>query len=223
MREGRVLTLDKVLSTQDAAIDHRLQAGDVCRCFNQTAGRGRRGNTWNSSGGVAVTVVLKEITPHLPIAIAGTLAAGLNALIPSVRIGLKWPNDLFVENKKLAGILIEHREGLFLVGVGVNVLESPTPDATALSQFGSEPTLEEVSDVIASCVFNSTQLDVNKAVKAWLKRDILVGTTQQVQIGKKIVEGVVLHIDPCHALILDTASGIVECQAAISTIVTHCE
>ena len=72
MRKGRVLVLDKVTSTQDAAIEHDLQVGDVCISFNQTAGRGRRGNTWIGKGGIAVTVVLESATMHLPIAVAAT-------------------------------------------------------------------------------------------------------------------------------------------------------
>ena len=77
MSNGKVLTLDNVASTQDAALEHQLQAGDVCRSFNQTAGRGRRGAAWVASGGVAVTVVLEHAAPHLPIAIAATLASHL--------------------------------------------------------------------------------------------------------------------------------------------------
>ena len=222
MRESQVLTLDTVTSTQDAAIEHDLQVGDVCRSFNQTAGRGRRGNTWNSSGGVAVTVVVEEATLHLPVAVAATLASVLNNLIPNNRVGIKWPNDLYVDGKKLAGVLIEQREGRCLVGVGVNVLEAPIPTSTALRQLGSKQTVEMVANLVATSVFDATQLDENKAVTAWSERDILVGTTQIVQSGNNTVEGLVLCIDPCHNLLIQTPLGILECPAVTSTIITPC-
>ncbi len=222
MRDLQILFLDNVSSTQDAAIEHDLQVGDVCCSFSQLEGRGRRGNEWISNRGVAVTVVLEQATPHLPVAIAATLATGLNNLIPHHRVGIKWPNDLFVAGKKLAGILIEQREGRCLVGVGVNVQEAPIPTATALSQLGSTSTQEEIATLVARSVFDATQLNENTAVTYWSERDVLLGTVQQIQTGDHNVEGTVLHIDPCHNLILETSVGILELPAATSTVITPC-
>ena len=168
MHKGKVLLLGEVDSTQDAAIAHELQHGDVCVSFNQTAGRGRRRNTWDGTGGVAVTVVLDSIQPHLPIAVAATLAAQLNNLIPHATVGIKWPNDLLVNGKKLAGVLIEQREGRYLVGIGVNVLSSPLPTSTALNDIGAETNLETVAELVSSSVFDASQIDENTAVTSWL-------------------------------------------------------
>ena len=223
LSNGQVVTLDHVESTQDEALKLDLQIGDVCRSFNQTTGRGRRGNEWNASGGVAVTVVVKTATQHLPIAIAVTLATSLNNLIPQYQVGIKWPNDVYVDGKKLAGVLIEQREGRCFVGVGVNVLEAPIATSTALYQLGFNGTRESVADVVATSVFDATQLDGNKAVASWRDRDILVGTILTVQSGDNIVEGLVLSIDPCHNLLLQTDSGILELPSETSTIVTSCK
>jgi BirA family biotin operon repressor/biotin-[acetyl-CoA-carboxylase] ligase len=223
MHNGQILVLDEVTSTQDAAIEHDLQVGDACVSFNQTAGRGRRGNAWDSSGGVAVTVVVEKATQHLPIAVAATLAAALNNLTPTHHIGIKWPNDLYVDGKKLAGILIEQHEGRCLIGVGLNILEAPLPTAVALSQLGSEPDRGEVGALVVSSVLDAVHLDENTAVSHWRKRDILVGTHQTVCSGDNLVEGIVISIDPCHNLLLQTDIGILELPAATSTIVTHCE
>jgi BirA family biotin operon repressor/biotin-[acetyl-CoA-carboxylase] ligase len=223
LSNGQVVTLDHVESTQDEALKLDLQIGDVCRSFNQTTGRGRRGNEWNASGGVAVTVVVETATQHLPIAIAVTLATSLNNLIPQYQVGIKWPNDVYVDGKKLAGVLIEQREGRCFVGVGVNVLEAPIATSTALYQLGFNGTRESVADVVATSVFDATQLDGNKAVTSWRDRDILVGTILTVQSGDNIVEGLVLSIDPCHNLLLQTDSGILELPAETSTIVTSCK
>ena len=72
--EGRVVVLEETTSTQDAAIDLKLQAGDVCGALVQTSGRGRLGNAWDAIGGVAITVVLEEAPPELSIAVAAVLA-----------------------------------------------------------------------------------------------------------------------------------------------------
>jgi len=225
MLKGQVVMLEEAVSTQDAAIEHALQVGDVCWTSRQTGGRGRRGKTWSSEGGVAVTVVLNEATPHLPIAVAALLAARLNHLIPKHHVGIKWPNDLYVEGKKLVGILIEQRRDRCLVGVGVNVESAPLPSATALHDLGAEigeASKSEIASLVADAVIESSQLDENTAVTHWSSRDILVGTQQRIQSGKRVVSGIVRHIDPCHNLILQTEEGIVECEAATSTVINPC-
>jgi len=222
MPDRRTLILDEVQSTQDAAIEHGLEVGDVCISYHQTAGRGRRGKEWNSTGGVAVTFVLESVTPHFPIAIAAVLASQLNNLVPKQTVAIKWPNDLYVEGKKLAGILIEQREGMYLVGVGVNVLEATLSTAVCLKQCGSDPSLESVSDLVVASVLDAVQLDEITAVSEWRKRDVLIGTTQIVQSGDNVIEGLVLNIDPCHNLLLQTQHGIFELPAATSAIVTPC-
>ena len=218
MSENRVLILDEVSSTQDAAIEHDLQVGDVCVSWNQKSGRGRRGNSWDSRGGVAVTVVLDQAKPHLPIAIAATLASQLNNVIPTHSVGIKWPNDVIVQGKKLAGILIEQREWRVLVGVGVNVLEAPLDGAISLFELAYEGTMDNVEKLVASSVLDGAQLDEIAAVTSWRKRDILVGSTQTVQSGDNCVEGLVLDVDPCQNLILETSSGILTLPAATSSI-----
>ncbi len=224
MGDQRILCLEEVLSTQDAAIEYDLQDGEACVSFHQSAGRGRRGNEWNSEGGVAVTVVVENATPYLPIAVAATLAAQLNNLIPEQNIGIKWPNDLFVEGQKLAGILIEQRADRCLVGVGLNLYASPLPTACFLQQFGAAfDSKEHIPKLVVGSVLDAAQLDENTAVCQWRKRDILVGTNQLVQSGDNTIEGLVLNIDPCHNLVLQTAHGILELPAATSTIINPCK
>ena len=220
--DGRVLVLDEVASTQNAAVEHDLVAGDVCATLTQTAGRGRRGNQWDASGGVAVTVVLESPLPHFSIAVAATLAAQLNNLIPTCKIGISWPNDLFIDGRKLAGILIEHRDGRFLVGVGVNVLESPSnQNAACLCDFGCDDRAIVAQCVVAS-VFAARDLDEESAISGWRTRDLLVGTTQCVRSEGNMIEGVVLDIDPLNNLMLETTDGILALPAATSTIITPC-
>ena len=66
---------------------------------------------------------------------------------------------------------------------------------------------------------NGAQLDEISAVTSWKKRDIVVGSMQTVQSGDNRIEGLVLDIDPCQNLILETSSGIFTLPAASSSIV----
>ncbi|MBC8522610.1 biotin--[acetyl-CoA-carboxylase] ligase [PVC group bacterium] len=218
---GRVVVLEETTSTQDAAIENNLQVGDVCAALNQTASRGRRGAKWNASGGVSVTVVLKLAGPELSIALAAVLADNLEACIDNT-IGIKWPNDLFVEGKKLAGILIEQRAGIYLVGVGVNVEPIDQPNSVGIHELGCHIDRATIAGLVVSSIFSACDLDSESAISLWQTRDILVGTIQTIQSESNTVHGMVLSIDPCHNLILQTESGIFELPAATSTILSPC-
>ena len=213
--EGRVVILEESESTQDSAIELKLQPGDVCGALVQTAGRGRRGSMWNASGGVAITVVLKEATAELAIAVAAVLADQIDAYVADA-IGIKWPNDLYVKGKKLAGILIEQREGVCLVGVGVNVKKNDVPNAISLSEIGGDLERASVANLIVSSIFTACDLDPETAIALWQSRDILVGTIQTYVADNRNVTGTVLSIDPLHNLVLQTDSGQVTLDANLT-------
>lgn len=100
---------------------------------HQTMGRGRRGRAWSDEAGenLCISLVLRppvasELAPRYPLAAALGLYEALLSL--GVKTGVKWPNDLLYEGKKLSGILLEagmSDAGLFFVaGIGVNVNQS---------------------------------------------------------------------------------------------------
>ena len=212
--EGRVVVLEETTSTQDAAIALKLQAGDVCGALVQTSGRGRRGNAWDGTGGVAITVVLEEALPELSIAVAAVLAEQLEACIEHA-VGIKWPNDLFVEGQKLAGILIEqHGDVCF---VGINVAKKNYPNAVSLQELAADVDRSCVAGLIVSSIFSALGLSAEAAVSLWQTRDILVGTTQSFISNNNSITGTVLAIDPLHNLLLDTNSGPMTLLAAATT------
>ena len=217
---GRVVVLENTTSTQEAALEQDLKVGDVCAAIHQSAGRGRGGNTWDSSGGIAVTVVLENATPQLSIAVAAVLAENLQILIPDHAIGIKWPNDLLVDERKLAGILIEQHNEICLVGIGVNVQKVEQAHAVSLHELGSTHASSHVANVVVSSVFSANELDQVTATTSWLTRDVLVGTTQSFISDNKQVTGTVLNIDPMHSLVLETEAGVVTLHATTTTNIT---
>ena len=141
----RLEVFEALGSTQDVA--HELAAGGapdgtVVLVNRQTAGRGRNGKTWQSSpDDVCLSYVMRApagaAIGALPLRVGLQLAQRVESLAGD-RITLKWPNDLFYRNGKVAGILVEARwRGAVLdwlvIGVGVNVGQPARPfGATAL-------------------------------------------------------------------------------------------
>lgn len=147
---GRVLEYhERVGSTNDVILDMAEQAaphGTVCLADEQSAGRGRRGYGWFSPPGCGIwaSVLLRPRlsaarTPPLTLCAAAAVARVLEpAAGDSVKI--KWPNDLLMGGRKVAGILAETRgaagdEPVIVVGMGINVNHTPDlfPDELSAS------------------------------------------------------------------------------------------
>ena len=141
----RVHLFASVSSTLDVAnaIAASAPAGTVIVADEQTAGRGRQGRAWVSPPGAGLWLTLLE-RPDDPGALevlslrCGLFAAeALDALAGAV-IGVKWPNDLYVRGRKLAGVLIETRwrgtsPEWVAIGFGLNVLRPPLDTAVGLT------------------------------------------------------------------------------------------
>lgn len=114
----------------------------------QTQGRGRLGRKWNSPlGGLYCSLILRPTRPQAEIPqlalVAGLAAAeaihDLTRLYPSIR----WPNDLLINGKKVAGILVEAKDKAVVAGIGINVttdVKKLPPEATSLAACGAKKT-----------------------------------------------------------------------------------
>jgi BirA family biotin operon repressor/biotin-[acetyl-CoA-carboxylase] ligase len=94
----------------------------------QTRGKGRQGRVWVSGpGSLAVTLRLPdtaaELGPLLSMAIALPLVQAMADM--NVSAAVKWPNDILVNDRKAGGILIEEKQGVFMAGIGMNILNPP--------------------------------------------------------------------------------------------------
>jgi BirA family biotin operon repressor/biotin-[acetyl-CoA-carboxylase] ligase len=113
-------------STQLLLLGSGLPEGATAATDHQTAGRGRMGRRWETSPGTALLVSVMLHPPparHLPeLSLVGALAAseaieGATGLTAQV----KWPNDVMLNRRKVAGIISELSEGVVVVGIGINV------------------------------------------------------------------------------------------------------
>lgn len=110
---------------------------------NQTAGRGRLDRTWTTPPGsaLAISVLLRELPSDvaawgwIPLAAGVAMTDAVAAQLPDHAVGLKWPNDVLVDGRKICGILAEAAPGAVVVGTGVNTAmtaeQLPVPTATS--------------------------------------------------------------------------------------------
>lgn len=126
----KILKFDEVDSTNNYMKDNisAFNNYDIVSAKNQTSGRGRRGNTWSSSEGMALfSFLLKpekkmDIKDYTKIPLITGIAT-LSALkkIEENDYKFKWTNDIYLNNKKLSGILVEKVKNNFVIGIGINI------------------------------------------------------------------------------------------------------
>jgi len=120
-RFGRpYLWVDECESTQELA--RPLPEGGVAACDRQLRGRGRRGRTWQAETGTGLlfSLALEPRTPPQRLASFSLVAAEAVAEACHERAAVRWPNDVMLDGRKLAGVLPELRDGKLVLGVGVN-------------------------------------------------------------------------------------------------------
>jgi BirA family biotin operon repressor/biotin-[acetyl-CoA-carboxylase] ligase len=176
------LHLRETTSTNDRA--RALAAGGaphgtLVTTAAQTAGRGRQGRTWSAPPGRAllVSLVLRDPRRLLPLAAAVAVA---DAAGPQAQI--KWPNDVLLVGRKVAGILAEGRpqEGWAVLGVGLNVAvragDLPPELRDTAATLGLEPSdVEPVLARLLGALEYALALDDEPLLDAWRERDALLG------------------------------------------------
>ncbi len=222
-------------STNNTAKELYMQgAGDgtVILAEEQTAGRGRMDRKWLSPAykNIIISILLKPkikvekiYTLTLALAIAGIDAIkGLNGLSPMI----KWPNDIYLNNKKLAGILTEFRvrrnePAYVILGMGLNVNWNPEKESGILfpstSIFNETGRVTSRNELIARILrnFEDIYIDIlNENLDEFYYRvnrlSILTHREVSVDTGCEKIKGKVLGIDKEGALILEGPDGNVK-------------
>ncbi|WP_367270819.1 biotin--[acetyl-CoA-carboxylase] ligase [Thermococcus sp.] len=124
----RILRLEEVDSTNEYArrMAPDVPEGTVVVARRQTSGRGREGRSWASpEGGLWMSMILKPKKVDPRLVFTGALAVGDVLDEFGIRSGIKWPNDVWVGGKKIAGVLTEGKAGRYVIlGIGLNVNNS---------------------------------------------------------------------------------------------------
>lgn len=125
-RFGRCYLHRERCETTQRLLEASLPEGAVAVCDEQTAGRGRLGRSWTAPAGSAILCsVLLRPPPERPAAelslVAGVAVAEAVERSTGLSAQIKWPNDVMLDRRKVAGILAEVRDGAVVLGIGVNV------------------------------------------------------------------------------------------------------
>ena len=181
--------------------------GTLVTAAEQTSGRGRQGRTWTAPAGRALlcSLVIREPPRLLPL-VAGVAVAE----VAGDAARLKWPNDVLVDGRKVAGILVEGRpqERWAVVGIGLNVAVRPedfppalraTAGTLGLGPEAVEPTLGRLLGAVGRWLW-ATPPEVLQAVRA---HDALRGRRVRWAAGEGVADG----IDDDGRLLVATGDG----------------
>lgn len=219
---ARVHMFPELGSTNQWLVEHPPEAPTVVIADRQTKGRGRQGREWASPvGGLYVSVGLpmafmRSLPPALSLLIGLQLVESLHGR-GFAGIRLKWPNDLVVDDAKLAGLLVERLRRTLIVGVGVNVEGAgvadlpPDRQAIGLRQLSERPIDDGLLGAIAGAVLEATTWSTGQAEwllqERWPVFDALAGRDIVVeQAGGGLLAGRVAGITTTGELRLITDS-----------------
>lgn len=225
---------DQVDSTNRHLMDlasHGIPSGYVCLTERQTAGRGRLGRTWISPFGSNIYL---SIYWNYSLDLAGISGLSLAAGIAVVRalerlglkgIGLKWPNDILWDNRKLAGLLLEARgeQGgptKVVVGIGLNrylheshaqLIDQPWVDLAQIPggyEISRNLLTARLLDELVYGMSRFQEKGFAPLTKEWREYDVYQGETVSLQIGGKSVIGTHCGVDEHGALLLKEAGRL---------------
>lgn len=225
----RQISVSTVTDSTNQRLLEACQQGDIhghaWLAEFQTAGRGRRGDRWLAPPGAAVCLSLGwcfDAPPRdlgaLSLVVGIGVAHGLRAL-GAEGVGLKWPNDLLFERRKLAGILIEMRSEVggpcnVVIGVGINVALGEAvkagidqPAASLAEACSAIPARNAVAAAVLSSLVETLGLFTTGGfaafVPAWRALDALAGRAVQLTLPGRSVAGTARGVDANGLLLIE--------------------
>ncbi len=219
---GRVV-LETVDSTNSEAL-RRVGQGDMWILTHaQPAGVGRRGKRWEMpKGNFAASLLMHSKEPLPALAQRSFVAAlALQEVLDGLGvsdISLKWPNDVLVQGRKLAGILLASTQGAIVVGVGVNLVASPEglpdgalPPISLQDVLHSPPSAEVFLELLANAFLKYERqmrsYGFTPIREAWLAKAARIGEVIYARLPEATLSGTFKTIDETGALVLQTAEG----------------
>ena len=228
-----VLILDEIDST-NAEARRRAEAGERGPLWllarRQTAGRGRRGRAWDGgTGNLTATLLLtldRSPLEAAQLAFVAAVAAGqaIAAYVPPGRVGLKWPNDVLIDGKKVCGMLIETGAapvgGLWAaIGIGINLADHPSQverPATSVAKnmphgMIHPPTPDAALARLAEAMDRALALWLTQGFgpirSAWTARAAGLGGPCTARLERETMQGIAEGLDADGALLLRLPDG----------------
>ena len=221
----RLLIRESAASTNDE-VRELAQAGTpdglVLLALQQTTGRGRRGAPWftQAETSLAFSILVrpqepKALWPRLALAAGLAVAEAVESL--GAAAGIKWPNDVWIHQRKVAGILVEAGADFAIVGIGLNVNTREFPAEVAdiatslrLATQRDHPRHEVLGAILRRFALRRTQIggDFPELLDAVRQRCVLTGQRVTLTTASGPKHGVVEGLAPGGELLLRTAAGL---------------
>ena len=218
----RVRIVERTGSTNaDLIADGQAVEGDWLVALAQAAGRGRQGRSWVSAQGNfygSTLVLLRSADPPAPslsLAAGLALAEAIDAAVPAQPLMLKWPNDLMLSGRKLAGILLERSGDRVAVGFGVNLASAPPLKDRQPAALGGAIAPETFAPLLAASFARLLEAwrsaEPAALIRAWQERAHSPGTRLTVHAAKdETVSGRFAGLELDGALRLQLDDGSIE-------------
>ena len=230
---GEFEVLPEIDSTNNYLVRSAVQrpgSGHTCFAESQTQGRGRRGRTWISPFGANIYFSVLWRFPRPPEAMQGlSLAVGV-AVARALEaagvsgIGVKWPNDIVVNDRKLGGVLMElsgEATGpscMVVTGVGINrgmpqasgaEIDQAWTDLLAIgdAQCGRNTLAANLLSQVLLALRQFADDGFEPFLRPWLERDATRGRQVELHSGSEPMVGIAEGVDASGALLLNTKSG----------------
>lgn len=232
-RIAEFLVFPAVDSTNKLLMDSMARQGEyhLVTTEMQTAGRGRRGKVWVSPFAKNVYLSIGFELHGGPEALSGlSLVAGISVVRALGALGvegaqLKWPNDIWVDGRKLAGILVELQgeattSWQVVVGVGLNVkmserdgegIDQPWVALDELASLRRSDIVASMVESLVSIIEQFKRFGFSAFREEWERHDLICGNDVQVNEGE--ISGRAIGVDAVGALKIDTSSGCVVVNA----------
>jgi len=223
---------DELISTNNLAMElagrSDLPRPILVLAKTQTGGRGRGKNQWWSTGGSLTFSLLTNLgnlpgdrIPQLSLTVGLAICEAIESVAPLADVALKWPNDVYLAGKKVAGVLIElptNPPPQAIIGIGLNVNNSFTTAPEELQQTATSlcdaVELElDINEVLIACLQQlARHIDLFRQPTAsladqWRAYHLLQGMEIELEVYSKTVTGTCVGIDDDGALLLETEEG----------------
>lgn len=219
---SKLCYFDEIGSTNEYAksLINKAPEGTVVLADQQTGGKGRFDKKWYSpEGGIWMSVILRPKNTSL-VAIAAGVAVCETLNMHGILSGIKWPNDILLNRKKIGGILTEIVDDTVILGIGINLNIRKFPEE--LKDIASSVLLETKKHLGKKMIFDflCKQLDdcylmlknnkTSELLTIWRHYTILLGQEVTIEMGDKKVTGKVLDIGNDGGLIIGLSDGKIE-------------
>lgn len=212
-----IVHFDTLESTNKTALTLPPDTVVIASC--QTGGRGRYGRVWESPrGNLYLSAVVRDFHERTPLLafVAGVAAA---AALEEFSVALKWPNDILLDGKKLAGILLERGEGKIIIGIGINAACAPTQRVLyPTASLAGKCSLPELTARVLEQLEKQLDLFQTKGFepirKQWVRFAAGIGQPLSVKLPDKQLTGIFRALGQTGALLLELPDGSVQEIAA---------